>query len=383
MPFPTITLAHLNLADVNSALDAVEWYFGSQPANVVLASPDGKRGSPDFRVLVLADLPDGSALSVLGRSANSVGDMASIAATAASGAVLRESGSILGFGTIATAGLADNSVTNAKIRDSSALSVIGRSANSTGDPADISATAATDAVLRESGSVLGFGTVATGGIANDAVTDAKLRNSAAVSVIGRSANSSGDPADIAAASDGQLLMRTSSTIAFGTTIQAAITFSPASGNDAVNVTAGQIESSSQFGTRLELTLDQSITTASATALANWGESFDRGACHDTGTNPSRITVPTGGAGIWLFLAGVEFASGGGARREIYIRLNGSGNTAIMQVTPIAATITWLSTATLLSLSDADYVEAVVFQNSGAGLNANASGATFFCGMKLF
>ncbi len=36
-------------------------------------------------------------------------------------------------------------------------------------------------------------------IATNAVTDAKLRDSAAVSVIGRAANSSGDPADIAAA----------------------------------------------------------------------------------------------------------------------------------------------------------------------------------------
>jgi len=66
--------------------------------------------------------------------------------------------------------IANNAVTNAKLRDSGALSVIGRSANSAGDPADISASAASDAVLRESGSTVGFGTVATGGIANAAVT---------------------------------------------------------------------------------------------------------------------------------------------------------------------------------------------------------------------
>jgi hypothetical protein len=42
-------------------------------------------------------------------------------------------------------------------------------------------------------------------IANDAVTDAKLRNSAALTVIGRSANSSGDPADIAGATVGHVL----------------------------------------------------------------------------------------------------------------------------------------------------------------------------------
>ncbi len=47
--------------------------------------------------------------------------------------------------------------TETEARDSMALSVIGRTANSTGDPADIVATAASAAVLRESGSALGFG----------------------------------------------------------------------------------------------------------------------------------------------------------------------------------------------------------------------------------
>jgi hypothetical protein len=67
-----------------------------------------------------------------------------------------------------------NKVTNSIIRQSGALSVVGRSANSTGNVADIQATAASDCVFRESGSALGCGTVATGGIANNAVTNGKL-----------------------------------------------------------------------------------------------------------------------------------------------------------------------------------------------------------------
>jgi hypothetical protein len=110
--------------------------------------------------------------------------------------------------------VAANGVDNTLLRDSAALSVIGRSANSTGDPADIAA--GSDAqVLRRSGTTLGFGTVATAGIANDAVTDAKLRNGAACSVIGRSANSSGDPADISAATNGHVLRRLSDALGFG------------------------------------------------------------------------------------------------------------------------------------------------------------------------
>jgi phage-related tail fiber protein len=126
-----------------------------------------------------------------------------------------DKGDITVSGTGTTWTIDNNTVTNAKLRDSSALSVIGRSANSSGDPADITTTASSDAVLRESGGVVGFGTVATAGIADDAVTNAKLRNSAATSVIGRSANSTGDPADIAASADNQLLKRTAGALAFG------------------------------------------------------------------------------------------------------------------------------------------------------------------------
>jgi len=77
---------------------------------------------------------------------------------------------------IADATDASTGVTNSKLRQSGALSVIGRSANSLGAPADISATAGSGAVLRESGSAIGFGTISADGIAADAVTTAKILN---------------------------------------------------------------------------------------------------------------------------------------------------------------------------------------------------------------
>jgi hypothetical protein len=52
-------------------------------------------------------------------------------------------------------------------------------------------------------------------IANNAITDGLLRDSAALSVIGRSANSTGDPADIAAGGDHQVLRRSGSALGFG------------------------------------------------------------------------------------------------------------------------------------------------------------------------
>lgn len=79
---------------------------------------------------------------------------------------------------IATADIADatsttTGVTNSKLRHSAALSVIGNSSNAAAAPADIAA-ANDGEVMRRSGTAIGFGTVATAGIADRAITAAKL-----------------------------------------------------------------------------------------------------------------------------------------------------------------------------------------------------------------
>lgn len=171
-------------------------------------------------------LRQGSALSVIGRSANTLGNVANIAGT--NNQVLRISGSVLGFGAIdvstaqitgvlaatsfpaltgdvtTVAGalattIGANKVTSAMLRTSAGLSVIGRSANTTGNVADI--TAVTDGhVLRLSGTTLDFGTIATAGIAANAVTLPKIVNATATSrVLGRITAGSGNWEELTAA----------------------------------------------------------------------------------------------------------------------------------------------------------------------------------------
>ena len=84
-------------------------------------------------------------------------------------------GNVTGSGQIVNLGnksfemtIANNVVTNTALRDSTNLSVIGRAANSAGDPADIVAST-NGHVLRRSGNVLGFGTIDGSSIAADAV----------------------------------------------------------------------------------------------------------------------------------------------------------------------------------------------------------------------
>jgi hypothetical protein len=107
----------------------------------------------------IAAIVSGSALSVYGRASNSTGSNASIAA-ASDFQVLRRSGTSLGFGSVNLASA--NAVTGllrfANIANGSALSLFGRSANSAGVQASIAA-ASDHQVMRRSGTALGFGAV--------------------------------------------------------------------------------------------------------------------------------------------------------------------------------------------------------------------------------
>lgn len=183
-----------------------------------------------------------------------------------------------------------NGITDSMLRQSAGLSVIGRSANTTGDVADI--TAASDGeVLRRSGTSIGFGTVITDGIADNAVTDAKLRDSAALSVIGNATNATANPADIAATSDHEVLRRSGTSVGFGAValdqaaaVTGALPFAnggtgQATQQAAMNALAGAITSGQYLrgnGTNVVMssiqagdvpTLNQNTTGNAATATA--------------------------------------------------------------------------------------------------------------------
>lgn len=297
---------------------------------------------------------DSVATSVIGRSANSTGDPADIIAVS-SGQFLRRDGSnVLGFGIITTADLpgsvtsvsgiqitagagltgggnltanrtidvvaadstitvnpdsirvnvitsgniADNQVNNSILRDSAGNSVIGRTPNTTGDPADIIATAsgqflkrdgnnnvifgaislsdlpinipggtgvptsriliagagltgggdlstdrtfdviAADATITVNPDSIQVGAINTANINNNQVDNTKIRDSIATSVIGRSVNSTGDPADIQATASGQFLRRDgSSVLGFGSITREDLPGSVTSVSG-VNITAG-------------------------------------------------------------------------------------------------------------------------------------------------
>jgi hypothetical protein len=150
--------------------------------------------------------------------------------TVPSGQTLTVAGAIaLNGDTIQTSEIANNAVTNAIIRQSAARSVVGNSTNATANVADISATASSDAVLRESSGTIGFGTVATAGIADSAVTTAKITNSnvtyakiqnvsATDMLLGRSSAGGGVVEEIACTAAGRALLDDANAAAQRTTL---------------------------------------------------------------------------------------------------------------------------------------------------------------------
>jgi hypothetical protein len=94
-----------------------------------------------------------------------------------------------------TTSITNDAVTDAKLRNSAGTSVIGRAAGTTGDPADIVASADNQVLIRTSGA-LGFGLITTGAITDGSVTLPKIQNIPTDSLIGRDTPGSGPPESI-------------------------------------------------------------------------------------------------------------------------------------------------------------------------------------------
>ncbi len=104
-----------------------------------------------------------------------------------------------------------NVVGDAEIRQSAGFSVIGRAGSTTGNVADITATAASQLLkLNNTGTSLVFGQAATASIEDDAVTNVKAANMATARLKGRTTSGTGDPEDLTLSSGDSTAWNTSS-----------------------------------------------------------------------------------------------------------------------------------------------------------------------------
>ena len=170
-------------------------------------------------------LRDSAAFSVIGRAAGTVGDPADIVAAADQVLAKAGAGNVI-FQAVATAMVANDAITFAKMQDIATDRLVGRDTALAGDPEEITVAGGlefTGAGGIQRSALTGDVTAPAGSgvttIAANAVLDTMLRDSVGTSVIGRSAGTTGDPADIVAGADGEILSRDAGTLGFN-----AITF---------------------------------------------------------------------------------------------------------------------------------------------------------------
>lgn len=223
------TIAGYGITDFNSLGDA-RWQ-GLDSDLTALAALATTSFGRDFNTL--SDAAAGRTYLGLGTLATQNGTFSGTSSGTNTGdQTITLTGDVTGSGTGSFAAtIANSAVTFAKIQDIAGLSVIGRSSNTSGVGAAITGT--TDQVLRvhPSGANVAFGTVAAGGLASDSVTTIKILNAnvtlakladlAGLSIIGRSANTTGASAAITG-TDGQALRISGTTLGFGTIVAAGI-----------------------------------------------------------------------------------------------------------------------------------------------------------------
>jgi len=138
--------------------------------------------------------------------------------------------------------------------------------------------------------------------------------------------------------------------------------------------------SSFVGCRLLNSAAQSITNNTATNLTFDTETFDTDSFHSTSSNTSRITIPSGKAGKYLFIGSIGFdSSNGTGRRVMRIHKNGTIiDGSIYEGTANGSAFPGGTLSVIVDAAVSDYFEVNIFQNSGITINTWAPFSGFQC-----
>jgi hypothetical protein len=116
---------------------------------------------------------------------------------------------------------------------------------------------------------------------------------------------------------------------------------------------------------------QSLADATYTALTFDSEDHDEFGMHSTSVNTSRITIPAGAGGVYLVGGTIYYVANATGIRGARILKNGATDVVTASFVPAVSSSglgAGVHIAGLVSLSAADYLELLGFQNSGGALN---------------
>jgi hypothetical protein len=114
---------------------------------------------------------------------------------------------------------------------------------------------------------------------------------------------------------------------------------------------------------------QAISNTTWTTLNFNSEVFDTDTFHDTASNNSRITIPSGKNGKYLIVAKWHFqGNASGSDRLGAFKKNGTAIGSYRGINGNSSSVGW-GASVILDLVATDYIELEVYQDSGGNLNA--------------
>ena len=124
------------------------------------------------------------------------------------------------------------------------------------------------------------------------------------------------------------------------------------------------------GCKVYATSTQAVSASTITPITFDSEEFDTDGFHSTGANTSRITIPSGLAGKYLFVVSGVIPNTGSTEIDFYkngttfVRSGGGGTHPGNRA----------HATCLANLSVADYIEAIVYTTVGGGLTIGHASA---------
>jgi hypothetical protein len=115
----------------------------------------------------------------------------------------------------------------------------------------------------------------------------------------------------------------------------------------------------------------SIANATETVMAYDAEKYDTSGFHDNATNNSRITIPAGLGGYYLIRENTRFNTNATGTRNGRLYINGAQVTDLPEYAPSSSSYVSGIGSIILYLNAGDYLQHVVYQNSGGALNIYA------------
>ena len=160
--------------------------------------------------------------------------------------------------------------------------------------------------------------------------------------------------------------------AYGTTLELP-TLSGTANCDVKAKLGGQLycgadATGTDIGARVNETAAQSISNNTLTVVTFSVERWDTDTIHSTVSNTGRLTATT--AGKYVICGNLSMAANATGVRDMIIQLNGVTQIMESRLTNLANSAQYLEGCTLYNLAATNYVEMLIYQNSGGALNTS-------------